>query len=992
MSNKKLLVAGFVASILVSGSAFAQQSGGIRGTVSIEAAGATPVGIMVTAESEVMPRPRSATVRADGSFALSALLPGQYTLTFSNAQGVLRKVDVEVLLDQTSIADVAIAATRPEELQTVRIVATGLTREGNASLANSLGSKQVERLPVGQQYRDLLKLIPGVQYSENSVLGPSAGGSGVDNKYGFDGIDVSLPLFGNLASEPSTHDVENVSMERGGAKAIGFNRAGGFAINTTSKSGTNDFKGTVEYKIQPKSMVAKKRGIVSSSDYTLDQSWVNVGVGGPVVEDSLFFYASYYRPELTEQNSSSVYGRVKDGETVRNEYFGKLTWAPIDNILLNLSLRGSDRDSFGAVTVGASSADSLTRSATSEQNILSLEGSWLISESTTLAARLGSFELVTTEVPDTLFGFTGVARAGQKLNLSNLTQMGQFSVPLLRTTGTAASQALFNPTAQSLINQYGFTNSAGVKAGGGVVGGWNQLNFQSFYRDTAEATLDTKAEIGNVSHSLHFGIKFSEISEELIRTSNGWGSISYLGGTLAAVPTAFFQATFLDPPTDSSGASIFSPKIVSSSKSVNLEINDEFSIGDFDYNLGVLVSEDVYYGQGLRRSADRISGFTQAPGNKYEMYRVGWEDMLQPRLGVTWRYSDDATVFANFAQYHPEASSLARAASWDRNNLGRFVDARFDINGNFITSTLRAGSSGKVFAEDLKPRRVDEITFGATKALRNGLSLRGHLRYREGSHFWEDMPNNARLQTYAVNGVSGVGGAPTDIRAKGLYVPYLPAIQSEIGGSSFVIAEVDGAFTKYYEASFEAEWQGERTFFNASYTWSQYRGNFDQDNTNQTTDANTFIGSSNYADGPGQYVWDNKRGTLSGERPHIFKAYGYYTTNWKANIGAFLVAQSGKPWEPWSGTFYGQTPFLSTAYAEAAGSRRSPSHWQLDLNYTQDLKIGSMPLVKFRADLFNVLDKQTGYNFDPYDTNAFFGQPRSFYLPRRLQLSVRVDF
>ena len=58
----------------------------------------------------------------------------------------------------------------------------------------------------------MLKLIPGVQYSENSVLGPSAGGSGVDNKYGFDGIDVSLPLFGNLAADPSTHDVENVAM------------------------------------------------------------------------------------------------------------------------------------------------------------------------------------------------------------------------------------------------------------------------------------------------------------------------------------------------------------------------------------------------------------------------------------------------------------------------------------------------------------------------------------------------------------------------------------------------------------------------------------------------------------------------------------------------------------------------------------------------------------------------------------------------------------
>ena len=106
MSNNRLLVAAFVASVLVGAPAFAQQAGGIRGKVTVEAAGATPAGITVTAESAVMPRPRSATVKADGSYALPLLLPGKYTLTFSNAQGVLQKVDIEVLLDQTSATDV----------------------------------------------------------------------------------------------------------------------------------------------------------------------------------------------------------------------------------------------------------------------------------------------------------------------------------------------------------------------------------------------------------------------------------------------------------------------------------------------------------------------------------------------------------------------------------------------------------------------------------------------------------------------------------------------------------------------------------------------------------------------------------------------------------------------------------------------------------------------------------------------------------------------
>jgi hypothetical protein len=1000
MSNNRLRVAAFVASVLVSAPAFAQQAGGIRGKVTVEAAGATPAGITVTAESAVMPRPRSATVKADGSYALPLLLPGKYTLTFSNAQGVLQKVDIEVLLDQTSVADVAIAATRPDELQLVRIVAsTGLTREGNASLANSLGSKTIDRLPVGQQYRDLLKLIPGVQYSENSVLGPSAGGSGVDNKYGFDGIDVSLPLFGNLAADPSTQDVENVSMERGGAKAVGFNRSGGFAINTTSKSGTNEFKGTVEYKVQPKGMVSKIRG---TSKYLLDQSWVNAGFGGPIVEDSLFFYASYYRPEVTRDNPTTAYGPVKNYESIRNEYFGKLTWAPTDALLFNLSLRTSDREANGA-SIGTLSTDTVSLGEASKQDILTLEGSWILSDATTLSTRLAKFELQTASVPDTVLGFTG--KPGDRLSISSLATQGRFTVPTLRTAVpagfTAAQLAAFNVGAQSLIAQLGYTNAAGVKTGGGLVGAGLEFNDVDFYRDTVEIALDTKAELAGVSHDLHFGVKYSDIAEELLRTSNGWGTLTYAGGlarttTLATPVPYFFQGSVYQAgATDATGKPL-TPVINSSSKSVSLEVNDAFSIGNFDYNVGVLISEDVYYGQGLRRASGRISGWELAPGNRYEMYRVGWRDMIQPRLGVTWRYAGDATVFANFAQYNPEASSLARAASWDRNLFSRLVDMRFDQSGNFLEAAYRGSSSGKVFAEGLKPRRVDEITLGATKSLDNGLALRGHLRYRKQTHFWEDTPNGARLQTYAFNGVAGTGGAPADIRAKGLYVPYLAAIQSEIGGSSYVIAEMDGAYTRYYEASLEAEWQGERTFLSASYTWSQYRGNFDQDNTNSFTDANTFIGSSFYADGPGQYVWDNKVGTLSGDRPHIFKAYGYYTTSWKANIGAYLVAQSGKPWETWSSAFYGQGTGVDSiaagSFAERAGSRRSPSHWQLDLNYTQEFKVASLPTLKFRADLFNVFDKQTGYNYGPFDYSTLYGQPRSFFLPRRVQLSVRVDF
>jgi hypothetical protein len=177
--------------------------------------------------------------------------------------------------------------------------------------------------------------------------------------------------------------------------------------------------------------------------------------------------------------------------------------------------------------------------------------------------------------------------------------------------------------------------------------------------------------------------------------------------------------------------------------------------------------------------------------------------------------------------------------------------------------------------------------------------------------------------------------------------------------------------------------------------WSHYYGNFDQDNTTDGNDANIFVGSSFIADGAGRQLWDFRDGDLRGDRRHMLKLYGYYSLNWNATAGAFFVAQSGQPWERWS-----YEPYIAlttntsdtSRYAEAAGSQRAPSHWQLDLNYTQNIRLLDRLNAQIAADLYNVFDKQTGYNFEPRVHSALFGQPRNYFDPLRFQLAFRVRF
>jgi len=962
-------------SAFVSTPLFAAQTGSIKGKVTSDAVSVE--GATITATSNVMPRARTTTSTADGSYNLPALVPGTYQLVLKSASGAEETATVEVLLEQSSVVNFALDAAMDEN-RLVIIGSSMVIREGDSAINNSISQKEIENLPVGEQYRDLLKLIPGVQYSEYSVLGPSAGGSGRDNAYGFDGVDVSLPMFGNLASEPSTHDVKNVAIDRGAAKADGFNRSGGFSINTISKSGTNEFEGSIEYKIQDKGWVAD-RDDADGTAYTLDKSWITASLGGPIIEDTLFFYASYYRPETERVNKATAYGEAKDYKSVREELFGKLTYAPIDDMLINLSMRTSENEGTG-LSVGAFDADSTSQGSIANQDIFTFETSYIISDTTTFNMSYSEFENETRDGPDTLLNLDPAL--GDSLNLGGLDMLGAFNVPNIINDPNFDAIA-----AQALIDQYGYIDSNGVRQGGGQIGAASTINDQNFYRDSFEMSLDTEFDWGDTFHTLHFGFQWKEGTEVLSRLSNGWGSISFIGGLESAsdgTPIYYRTITQQMSLRDASGAAV--PAITSSSETTNIEINDTIEDGDLTYNLGVLISNDILYGQGLRKNSANVSGFELAPGEKYEMYNVDWKDMIQPRLGVTWSYDGENTLFANYAMYMPEASSLARAASWARNTRSA-LDVDFDINGDFIESEPRAGSSGKFFQEGIKPRQIQEITFGTTRQIDDEWYVRAHVRRREGSHFWEDTWNGSRLY----GNYGPFGGVPDHIAALGLYIPELDSYRAEVGGSSYVIAELDGGYTSYNEFSMEAEYTGERTYAKISYVWSHYYGNYDQDITSGGSDANLFIGSSNLADGRGRQLWDGKEGKLFGDKPHVLKLSGYYTTDWDANVGAFLVFQSGDVWNAWDGSLYGYSS-STIRNAEPAGVRRSPSHWQLDLNYTQDFEIADGYNLEFRADIFNLFDNQTGYNYDPYVSNSTFGQPRALYSPRRIRLAFSIDF
>lgn len=981
LKYSKLITGAILASSLaaISMPAAAQQAGTVNGRVTQDD-GSALSGVTVEATSPVLPQSRTTTTAQNGRYQLPLLPPGQYELTFRNSDGTVVKRTTAVLLQQKIKVDVAFGTAADE----VIVVGQKMyVDSGQASLKNTLSSAVVDGVPIGQEYRDLQKLIPGVQYSEDTVRGPSAGGSGQDNNYQFDGVDVSLPLFGTLSAEPSTHDIDQVSVVRGGATAIGFNRSGGFSINTISKRGTNEFHGEIGYKVETPGLTSARDNSSSVVDFEENKRWITANLGGPVIKDKLFLYGSYYRPTVTRENVSNALGAVPDFKSERNEYFGKVTFAPTNNILIDASYRTSDRSSRNS-GVGAFDSPTLSIGADAKQDIIIAEGSWIVDDKSSFNFKFTDFLSENSSRPDSLFDVP--VTFGGMLPLNSLDQIGQFSVPT-PLTGEVAYNAFIQP----IIDQYGFSDN-GVSSGGGRIGGASQINDQDFNRTSYEVGYDRMINAGDSSHDIHIGFQYQTIGEDLARTSNGFGRISVPGGRSFAddgVTPVFFEArVFQTGIVDGNGSTIVPTSIKSRSTQKSFEINDTIENGDWTFNLGLLVSNDVLYGQGLKENADSISGFELAPGNEYKMYEVDWQDMIQPRFGVNWDYSDTASLYANFARYTPSASSLARAASWDR-NLSRELRLRYDANGDFIESSAVRSSSGKLFQDNLKPRQIKEYLVGWNKQVNDEFAVRIHGRHRAGSNFWEDTNNNARTRF----------NAPAEIAALGDYIPNLNDLRfggpNPIGGSSYVIAQLDTAHTEYYEAALEADYNADNFFLTGSYVWSRYTGNFDQDNSTTSNDANTFIGSSFIADGAGRQLWDNREGFLKGDRTHQLKVYGYYQLPWNGQVGAFSSYQSGQRWEAWDVEVYRSLTGSSSdtsRFAEAAGSRRTKAHFQLDLNYTQNFEVINGYEVELRAEVFNVLDSQTGYNIQNKVNSAGFGDPRTLFNPRRLQLSAKAKF
>ena len=275
---------------------FAQvTTSGINGIV--KADNEEVIGATITAKHVPSGTVYRGITNANGRFSLTGMRAGgPYEVEISYIGFQPRKyTGIDLVLGQNAVLDVVLNEDA-NMLQEVQVVSSGgrnNMRTDRAGAVTSVNADQMALIPtISRSLNDMLKMTP---QGANTVGGFSVGGGNYRQSYvtvdgaAFNnafGIGSNLPSNGSPISLDALDQI-TVSVSPFDVRQSGFT---GGAINATTKSGTNDFKGSAYFyntNVHLRGNKVEDNELIRERAHTT--TW-GASIGGPIIKDKLFFF------------------------------------------------------------------------------------------------------------------------------------------------------------------------------------------------------------------------------------------------------------------------------------------------------------------------------------------------------------------------------------------------------------------------------------------------------------------------------------------------------------------------------------------------------------------------------------------------------------------------------------------------------------------------------------------------------------------------------
>ncbi|MDC8011985.1 TonB-dependent receptor [Tahibacter soli] len=328
-----------LASLLASSPSFAQNTSAAMSGRVTDASGKPVAGATVDIIHVPSNTTKQVTTDAEGRFNVRGLRVGGPFIVDAEKSGLSKaeRKDVYLKLAEDTTIDLTMGADAAT-LEAVEVTATAASSvflADNKGLSTNVTNEQIQAFPsISRSIQDYVRLDSRIVQTDKERGEISAVGQ--NSRYNNIKIDAvstndeyGLEATG-LPSQSGTQPISIDTIEEFNISTANYDvtnsRAVGASINAVTKSGTNEFKGSVYFTYRDPDMIGENE---QGADFTGFGKQTNKGftLGGPIIKDTLFFFINYEEFERT--NVAPDVGVRGSGAT--NE--AGITQAQLDDIV-----------------------------------------------------------------------------------------------------------------------------------------------------------------------------------------------------------------------------------------------------------------------------------------------------------------------------------------------------------------------------------------------------------------------------------------------------------------------------------------------------------------------------------------------------------------------------------------------------------------------------------------------------------------------------------
>jgi hypothetical protein len=979
---KKLFTLGLAIVLMASVGVFAQTAtGNVQGVVT-DASGAVLPGASVTISGEA--GTRTTVSGADGAYRFLNMDYGDYKITFSLQGFSTANRNVTVVTGNTATVSASLKVGGLTDTVNVTDEAplVDVTKRGTGT---SITNEQLNDVPNSRDPWGVLRNVPGAMIDRVNIAGNENGQQASIAGKGSTTSDVVWNLDGLVITDMAATGASPTYFDFGAFQEINVStgggdltmQTGGFGLGFVTKRGTNTFHGGGRFfntdekfgssNISPELLADINKGgtanrLAGGVGYCADPSGVRdkgdhvnaikdygFDIGGPIVKDKLWFYATYGKQDIKNCRLNGT-----TDATLLPSYNAKLNWQANADTMVSLYYFVGKKQKFGrAVGFFANEADTFLWNQDNAYTDGGLPGGLSKLEvNHTFSANF--FASVKAAYYDT--GFTLAARGGD-------TQGFTLDFDNARATGSYVTYVGRRP--QKTVNADASYFFEGL-------GGNNQLKFGFGYR--IATTNDTSHYNGNQLGGVVAGGPYAAY---VLRDSADKNEGRYLSGYVGDVLTKDRLTLNLGVRFDAQSAKNLASTIPANKSLPALAPAVNYA-GDSD---NLVDWKDI----------SPRAGFSYALNESRKTVVRGSYANYASQL--SYGIVKAAAVPAGYLAY-----------GWNDTNGDRFVQPNeVDVAGGVlytynIDPSNRTGISPGRIDPDMKAQRDNEFVVGIDHELASNFAVGAAYTFRKSKNL---QYTPFRSSACAVGATCSFiqpnqYTRATDVTNRGFTVQRYNANATLVGAGG------NGRYRKNFEG-YTRQYSGfevtakkrlsNKWAFNLAFAMNDWTEDYADDNRVNAFGNPTRRETNALVDGGPVSILSGGSGKASFYSSFKWQVYADALVDLPASfsLSAALFGRQGGIYPTNITTGLGSdgnTPVLAVADLESA---RYDNLWNLDLRLHRNAKIGRVTMTP-SVELFNALNNDVVLGRARNAASSAYGRVEEVISPRILRIGVRVSF